>query len=237
MARRKATGLRVALAALVLGASACQDGRRLDETVFHDGPIFRLKLVRYDRHLFLHYQGEEFSVLCGSEATADREASTFQDAGWRRLAGGGALGSASAKEVTTRERGSYVVIDDTTLVVLGTTVRVSFDACGSFGVWDPTTLPPAMIDPVPKPRHCRPQGTADCRYYDFQDDRRPRVEALAVDAASGRISFEAHSASFTHAAGLHLQSWDRGRTWEVHPLTTTRATPEPATPSHEETRD
>ncbi len=202
------------VAALTVCASSACGTRRLDEAVFYDGPRFKLKLARNYRNLFLHYNGEEFAVQCSSAQTAGSRGHAMQDEGWRTLTSGGALGSKSAQEVVERERGDFVVIDQSTLVIKGTVFRVSFDACGSFAMWDPTTLPPELIDPVEKPAHCAPQGTGDCRYYDFHGDREPVYDELKVDPV-GTVSFVVRSKSFRVGGALRVESSDFGQTWKV----------------------
>jgi len=201
-------------AVLFLCSSAACGTRQLDEAIFYDGPRFKLKLARNYRNLFLHYNGEEFSVQCSSAETAGSRGHATQDEGWRTLRSGGALGSKSAQAVVERERGDFVVIDENTLVVKGTVFRVSFDACGSFAMWDPTTLPQELIDPVEKPAHCAPQGTGDCRYYDFHGDREPVYDELEVDPA-GTVLFVVRSRSFRGGGVLRVESSDFGQTWRV----------------------
>jgi hypothetical protein len=216
------TSLVAALALL----SGCGWGvRRLDEHVFHDGPGYRLKVVRYYESLPLHYSGEIYSVQCQSPATRDLEAQPTQDAGWRTLERGGAIGTKQAAELLPRLEGRYLPIDEARLVWLSRLFQVTFDGCGSFASWDPTALPPEQIDPIEKPDHCAPRGTADCRTLDFDGDRAPRYEAVDV-GKDGRIRFVARTPAFRRAAALRVTSSDFGRTWEVEP--TRRGAPETA---------
>ncbi len=116
-----------------------------------------------------------------------------------------------------RVRADYVIMDDETLVRKSTVLQVSFDACGTFRYWDPTTLPEALIDPVDKPDYCAPKGTADCRYYDFQGERAPHFEIVRT-SASGQISFRVRSKSFKGNAVYQVESKDYGKTWRVEPV-------------------
>jgi hypothetical protein len=188
--------------------------RKLDEMVFYDGPQFKLKLVRYYENLPFHYVGESFTVQCSSPQTASSPGHKTQDAGWRMLGNGGAVGSKSAQELVARERENYMVIDEQTLVWIGTVFNITFDGCGHFGAWDPTTLPTESIDPVPKPSYCAPQGSADCRYYDFMGDRQPHFEDIHI-APTGMITFVARSKSFKPEGVVRVESRDHGRTWQL----------------------
>jgi hypothetical protein len=203
---------------LVSLVAACSGGaRKLDEAVFYDGPAFRLKLVRYYENLPFHYTGEVYRVHCGSAQTAQSPAHTMQDAGWVTIGNGGAIGSKSAAELVERVRDSYRVIDQRTLVWTGNGVEISFDACGQFRSWYPTTLAAELIDPVEKPSYCAPAGTADCRNHDFLGDRMPRFEKIEV-RPDGRVRFVARSAAFRPSGAVRVESADSGRTWAVTPL-------------------
>jgi hypothetical protein len=204
------------LAGLALTACGSRT-RKLDEVVFHDGPQFKLKLVRYHENLPMHYVGAVFRVLCTSDRTADSPAHKTQDAGWVTLGNGGAIGSKSAAQLVERERVNYRIVDEGTLAWLGNGVNVSYDACGAFRGWYPTALPAEMIDPVEKPDYCAPKGGADCRHYDFLGDRAPVFEALDV-RPDGRIAFVARSKSIRPAGAVRVESPDSGRTWSVAPL-------------------
>ncbi len=206
----------LALIAALLPAACWSRTRKLDETIFYEGPQFKLKLVRYHENLPLHYTGEVFRVQCASAGTAHSPPHDTQDAGWVTLGNGSAIGSASAVQVAERERANYRIIDEQTLAWLGTGVTVSFDACGEFRGWYPTMLPADMIDPVEKPEYCAPRGTADCRHYDFLGDRAPTFERLDV-RADGRITFVARSRSIRPAGAVRVESPDSGRTWTVAP--------------------
>jgi hypothetical protein len=188
--------------------------RKLDEAVFYDGPKLKLKLVRYYENLPFHYTGESFTVQCSSAQTANSPGHKTQDAGWRMLGNGRAVGSSSAQELVAQERENYMVIDDNTLVWTGTVFNVTFDGCGHFGTWDPTTLPKESIDPVPKPSFCAPGGNADCRYYDFQGERRPRFDDIRL-TPTGTITFVARSKSFRPDGAVRVESKDHGRTWQL----------------------
>lgn len=206
-----------AVAAAVVMVSGCQEERKLDEAVFYEGPEFTLKLSRYYLNLPLHYTGEVFSVQCNSPQTADAPEGSRQDAGWVVVSTGGAIGSNSAREVANREKHKYLIMDDRTLVMTSMVLRVTFDACGSFRHWQPTSLPAELIDPVEKPDYCAPNGTADCRHYDFLGDRQPQFEAIHTDPA-GNVSFLVRSKGFKGRAVLRVESDDYGRSWRVTPL-------------------
>lgn len=213
---------RLLLLALPPLVAACgPSARKLDEATIHDGPVYRVKLVRYHENIPLHYTGEVFRVLCASDRTASSPAHRTQEAGWVTIGNGGAIGAGNAAQIAERERAHYVVVDDRTLAWIGFGVNVSFDACGSFRGWSPTDLPPEMIDAVEKPEWCRPKGTGDCRHYDFFGDRQARFESLVVTPA-GRIAFTARSAAFKGGAAVEVSSEDHGRTWA------TRSRPGPA---------
>jgi hypothetical protein len=198
--------------------AACAGGtRKLDEVVFYQGPHFKLKLVRYYENLPLHYVGEVYRVQCASARTAHSPAHATQDSGWVTIGNGGAIGSTSAAELVEQVRPNYTVVDHSTLVWTGNGLEVSFDACGTFLSWYPTTLPAKMIDPVRKPEYCAPAGTADCRHYDFLGDRAPRFDSIEVRPA-GRIGFVARSPSILPRGAVRIESSDSGRTWAVTPL-------------------
>ena len=191
--------------------------RRLDEASIYQGSQFRLNLVRYFEDYPLHYTGEVFTVQCSSARTANSPATKTQDAGWVSVGNGGAIGSKSATELVERERHKYMVIDDQTLVWAGNGLNVSFDACGQFRGWYPTSLPNELIDAMEKPEWCAPKGTADCRHYDFLGDREPRFDEIQVTRA-GSISFVARSKAFRNQQAMSVQSEDFGRTWKATPL-------------------
>lgn len=187
--------------------------RKLDEAPIYDGPLFRLKLVRYFENLPLHYTGEVFRVQCASAQTQNSPAHKTQDAGWVSLGNGGAIGSKSAAELAERERSHYLVINDHTLVWIGNGVNVSFNACGSFRGWYPTALPENLIVPAEKPSYCKPKGNVDCRHFDFQGEREPRFEEIQA-SADGRISFVMRSRALRDSKSVRVQSEDFGKTWK-----------------------
>ena len=214
---RGASAVRLALIAALLVPACGSRTRKLDETLFYEGPQFKLKLVRYYENLPFHYTGEVFRVQCTSDRTTDSPAHKTQDAGWVTLGNGGAIGSKSAAELAERERGHYRVLGDRTLAWLGNGVSVSYDACGAFRGWYPTALPAEMIDPVEKPDYCAPKGGGDCRHYDFLGDRAPTFEALDV-RPDGRISFVVRSRSIKPRGAARVESADSGRSWVAAPL-------------------
>jgi len=203
----------VALTATAL-SSCTVSARKLDEVFMYKGPQFRVKLARYYEDYPWHYTGETFKVQCASANTKDSPKLRTQEAGWVTLGSGGAIGSKSAAELAERERRNYLVVDNQILVSLGMGVRVSFDACGNFRSWDPTSLPTDLIVPIKKPDYCAPKGTADCRYYDFMDDRRPNYESVRVNS-NGNISFIVRSQAFKLNSAARVQSIDFGKTWKI----------------------
>ncbi len=207
--------LLVTLLAVLL--AACDDGRKLDEVVFYKGPEFSLKVVRYYRNIFLSFNGEVFSVQCGSVHTRSRAKQITQDAGWRQIGSGTAIGTRSAQEVLAKIAEGYTIIDDRTLLNTANGISVSFDACREFVGWGPSRLPPELVNPVAKPDHCAPKGTADCRHYDFLDDRTPSYEDVKV-STGGMISFVTSSKSYKGVKSLRVTSTDYGKTWSIEKL-------------------
>ena len=195
--------------------SSCgPSAKKLDEATFHDGPKFKLKLVRYDASLPLHYIGEVFRVLCSSANTQTSPGHRTQDAGWVTLGNGGAIGSKSADELVEREHHNYIMIDENTLVWTGIGYHVSFDACGKFRGWYPTSLSDELFTHIEKPSNCKPKGEADCRHYDFMGDRLPHYEKIQVKTG-GHLSFTVRSKAFSSEKGFNVESTDFGSTWIV----------------------
>ena len=192
--------------------AGCESTKRLDEQVFHEGPEFTLKVVRYYYNLFLSFNGEVYSVQCRSSETAGNKAYKRQDPGWQTLTTGAAIGSKNVQEIVDNLRNNYLIMDDRTLVQAENGIGVSFDACGSFRYWGATKLPVDLIDQIEKPDHCAPKGTGDCRHYDFQGDRAPQVSDVRTEP-SGRISFIARSKAFKDGAVFRIESQDSGRSW------------------------
>jgi hypothetical protein len=211
--------VRAILALLVglLAAGCLPNKKRLDEIVFHDEPGLELKVVRWHENLPFHYVGEVYVVQCRSEATRNFPQAGVQDAGWRMLWRGGAIGTRSAADLLPEIRERYRVLRGPTLVVPGTVFRVSFDGCGTLASWDPTRLPAEWINAVAKPSFCAPEGTGDCRYMDFEGERAPVYEQIEVDAEHGDVAFIVHSSGFSQAQTLRVRSTDRGRTWSFEP--------------------
>jgi len=203
--------------ALVFLFACSPSTRKLDEAVMYEGPRFTLKLVRYFEDLPLHYTGEVFRVQCSSPQTRNSPAHKTQDAGWVSLGNGGAIGSKSAAELAERERRNYLVVDDHILVWIGNGVNTSFDACGSFRGWYPTSLPEDLIAPAEKPDYCKPRGNVDCRHYDFLGEREPRFEEIRV-RSQGSISFIVRSRAIRNGKSIRVQSLDFGKTWQTAPL-------------------
>lgn len=202
------------LLAIALLFACSPSTRKLDEAMIHEGPQLRLKLSRYVENVPLHYTGEVFRVHCSSAHTLNSPAHRTQDAGWVSLGNGGAIGSRSAAEVAERERRNYLVIDDRALVWIGNGVNVSFDACGTFRGWYPTSLPEDLIVPADKPDHCRPRGEVDCRHYDFLGEREPRFDEVRV-SSDGHISFVVRSKALRHGKAVRVESIDSGKTWQT----------------------
>lgn len=198
----------------LLSVAACKPStKRLDESALHDGPVFRLKVVRYYEKYPMHYNGEVFRVMCASPNTASSPAHKTQDAGWVTVVSGGAIGRGNAAAIAAEERKNYIVLNDTTLAWTGTGFNVSFDACGRFRSWHPTMLPIEQIDTVQKPEWCAPKGTADCRHYDFLGERAPRYSDIRVDP-SGIVEFTATSPAFRDGGVVRLRSADAGKSWQ-----------------------
>lgn len=201
----------VVMAGIFLASCGRTPGK-LDEAIFYDGLHFRLKLARYYENLPLHYTGEVFRVQCSSAQTASSPGHKTLDPGWVMLGNGGAIGSKSAAEIVAREQHKYLVLDEQILVWIGNGLNVSFDGCGSFRGWYPTSLPAELIDPVEKPSYCAPKGTADCRNYDFLGDREPHFDDIHA-SAQGHVSFEVRSKAFKGGRVIRVQSLDFGRIW------------------------
>jgi hypothetical protein len=212
MTRAFSRATRACLLALAATAACKPSTKRLDEAMLHDGPGFRLKVVRYYEKYPMHYNGEVFRVMCESPNTASSPAHKTQDAGWVTVGNGGAIGRGDAAEIAKQEKKNYVVLNDTTLAWIGTGFNISFDACGRFRNWYPTMLSPDLIDTIAKPEWCAPKGTADCRHYDFLGDRAPRYSNIRVEP-NGVIEFTAESPAFRGGV-LRLRSADAGATWE-----------------------
>jgi hypothetical protein len=195
---------------------ACSSGpEKLDEAVVYNGPQFKLKLVRYSGN---SHQGDVYNVQCSSPQTAGSPANKMQEAGWVALGNGSAVGYKNAGQLVERQRWNYLTVDDQTLVWAGTGFNISFDACGHFQSWYPTTLPAELIIPAGKPDDCQSKGNTDCRLYDFQGDREPSYTQIQVDPKAGQISFVVQTAAFKNPSGFQVRSADFGKTWQVENL-------------------
>jgi hypothetical protein len=195
--------------------AACGDpNQRLDEAVFYDGPRFKLKVVRFYRNIPFNYLGEYAVVMCRSETTGDYAGQGERDAGWRVLGEADARGSKDAWEVARGLQDDYLVFDEHTLIAGINAFNISFDACGHFISWDPARLPPAMIAAVQKPDDCAPEGPLDCRYVDFQGERKPRYDRISV-AGTGQVEFRVRSAAFRGVQSLHVHTRNNGAVWHV----------------------
>jgi len=195
--------------------AACGNpNQRLDEYVFYDGPEFKLKVVRSYRNIPFNYLGEHAVVMCQSENTAEFPAHDQQDAGWRMLGSGSGQGSKNAEEAAAAVKNDYQVLDEHTLIAKTSVFNISFDACGHFINWDPSRLPPSMMNPVQKPDSCAPNGPVDCRYYDFEGERAPRYEQIRV-TGKGQVGFTASSKTFKGVTLLSVQTSNNGAVWHV----------------------
>ena len=206
-----------ALALCLWVASACSVSRhRLDEAVFHEGPDYSLKLVRWYEDYPLHFTGETAVVECRSPATLNEPAGQRNDAGWVVLGSIPALGSKSASELLPEARRRFLPVDEHILVWTGLTLNASWSGCRGFATWDPTTLPADLIDPAPRPDYCKPKGTADCKYEDFQGERMPDYSNVRA-SADGAVEFDVRSKGLRTGGPLHVASRDFGKTWEAAP--------------------
>jgi hypothetical protein len=93
-------------------------------------------------------------------------------------------------------------------------LNISFDACGHFISWDPTRLPQDMIEDVQRPDSCAPDGPLDCRYYDFEGERKPQYEQFGV-AGVGQVNFSVRAPAFSGVQSLHVQTRNNGALWHV----------------------
>jgi len=195
--------------------AACGDpNQRLDEAVFYDGPQFKLKVVRFYRNIPFNYLGEHAVVMCRSETTGDYAGQGGQDDGWRVLGEADARGSKDAGEVARGLHDDYLVFNEHTLIASINAFNISFDACGHFISWDPARLPPAMIAAVQKPDDCAPEGPLDCRYVDFEGDRKPQYDRISV-AGTGQVAFWVRTAAFRGVQSLHVHTRNNGAVWHV----------------------
>ena len=199
---------------LVLCACSFRELRKLDEAVLHQGSKYELKLVRHWQNIFLHYNGEVYSIQCRSEGTRNHPAKKRQEEGWRVLEQGGAIGSESAEQLAKDLLDKFLFVDDSTFVKINGGVSVTFDACATMRGWFPTSLPLEFIDEIEKPDYCAPKGGADCRHYDFLGDRSPVYEDIQAEA-SGTISFVARSPAFKDGAAFLVESRDSGESWDA----------------------
>ncbi len=201
----------------LVGSCGCDSTRRLDEFVFHEGPKYTLKAVRYYRNLFLSYNGEVFSIQCRSAGTEEFGAEERQDKGWNNILTGGAIGTESARDVVALWQEYFRFLDDDTFVITSSGLRVTFDACASFQGWYPTQVPIEMVDQIEKPSHCAPEGCGECRLYVFLGDREAKFEELHI-SPDGAISFLARTPAFKTGI-LRITSADKGQTWTAGPAT------------------
>lgn len=201
------------IAAACLLLAGCSDTRKLDEAIVYRGPQLTLKLVHYHRNLPFHYVGDEYRVMCQSIATRSQPSQHTDEPGWRTLGylphdNQGRTASDYAERVLER----YQIVEPGILVWPGVTLSATWDGCGHISRWDPSRLPPDLINEVDKPEYCQPAGQADCRYYDFQDDRRPKYAIESVDR-TGRLAFTAESPSLPSIASVSTRNF--GSIWHV----------------------
>lgn len=55
---------------------------------------------------------------------------------------------------------------------------MSFDACGRFQGWHPSSLPEDLFVAVDKPDFCAPKGTVTCPNYEFLNGGEPRFDEI-----------------------------------------------------------
>lgn len=110
------------------------------------------------------------------------------------LGNGAALGSKSAAELVERVRPDYVVFDDQTLAWIGNGVNVSFNACGEFHGWYPTSVPTELVDPVAKAE------------YGYEDIR---------VRGDGQISFTVRGKTSRGNRRFRVESRDFGHNWTL----------------------
>jgi len=73
------------VAAAWLLLAGCSDTRNLDDAIVYRGPQLTLKIVHYHRNLPLHYVGDEYRVMCQSDATRKQGNQHLEESGWRTL--------------------------------------------------------------------------------------------------------------------------------------------------------
>jgi hypothetical protein len=192
---------------------------RLDEVVFYEGPEFKLKIVRYYENLPLHYVGEVFRVMCQSANTRSRPGQKFQDAGWRTLTNGGAIGTKSAGDLIQTVKPRFKIIDDRILAYQSNIVLlVTFDACGRFSEWNPKLLPRGLIAPPPEGQRCIKLTDRSCQYDLFAGDRFPVFDEIVANK-NGHISFLVKSkALLIKGSAYRVESADYGESWKYTPV-------------------
>ncbi|MEQ8860462.1 MAG: hypothetical protein RIC56_17615 [Pseudomonadales bacterium] len=188
---------------------------KLDEAVVLERPDMTLKVVHYHESVPLSYEGDRYSVFCRSPRTEAAYARADREPGWRPL---GELAHDNerlpARAFVETVRDDYRMHGTGVMSWSAIAFNVTWDACGRVAVWDPSRLPPVFIDPVAKPDYCRPVGSGDCRYHDFQNDRRPRYALHAV-TPSGHVDFGVRTAALTR--GMQVSTETAGRVWHVVP--------------------
>jgi hypothetical protein len=71
-----------------------------------------------------------------------------------------------------------------------------------------------MLEPVQRPDSCAPDGPLDCRYYDFEGERKPQYDQISV-AGTGQLSFRVRAPVFRGRQSLHVQTRNNGVLWHV----------------------
>ena len=195
------------LLVLPLLLSSCFSiNRKLDEHIFYSGPQFRLKLsVHYER-TYAVLIDERFYRSVVQCAPAGGE--------WVDVASAQAA-KESARKIAAGLASSYVIAGERTLVWTSGAVNVTFDACRTFALWSPLSLPAEAIDPAPKPEHCS-APRVDCRWYDFMFDRVPSYANVRVEAP-GTLSVRVRSKAFREGKPFDVRTTDYGRTWSAAP--------------------
>lgn len=191
---------------------------RLDEALFHDGPGYKLKIVRYYDTVPLSYVGEVFRVMCQSPNTQNNRAHKFQDQGWRMLTNGGAIGTNSAADLVESVKPRFRIISENILAYQSNIVLlVTFNACGNFSGWEPNMLPKEWIAPPSKDQRCVKLTDGSCKYNLFEGERSPVFDRV-VAKNSGHISFRVKSKAFLKTPAYRVESTDRGMTWRYTPV-------------------
>lgn len=202
---------------LAFSLSACDKltYQKLDEVLLYDSAELQLKVVLYTENLPFHYSGESYRVMCRSTNTVDSPAHATQDRGWVTIGNGSAIGTQTASDLSDKLMQNYRVQDSHIVFYsVNWLFRISFDGCGSFSTWDATSLPEDFIIHVKRGKDCKPTGSKDCRYEDFQGARQPRFTNIYVNKER-EILFQVESAAFKNNIVYCVKSSNYGKTWQV----------------------